>query len=149
MDQKNAHRKRHRPTGRRVTAALCQVRPSNYPYAIPIVAIYSGSAVVAILWAQSSELAHREGRHLERQPSLSGHCGHGAIFGVQRSVANDPERSFAEVPSCKRGKAQLFGPGSLFDHLVGEREHFGGDRDANRLGGNQTVGEIAAAPAAR
>jgi hypothetical protein len=91
-------------------------------------------------------MAHHDGRRFDRPPSLSAHCGHGPIFIAQRSVANDPERSFAEVPSCKRGKAQLFGPGSLFDHLVGEREHFGGDRDANRLGGNQTVGEIAAAP---
>src|SRR5258708_37958210 len=38
-------------------------------------------------------LAHRDGRHLDRPPSLSGHCGHGPIFIAQRSVANDPNRS--------------------------------------------------------
>src|SRR5215470_6708635 len=35
-------------------------------------------------------LAHRDGRRFDGHPSLSGHCGHGPIFIVQRSVANDP-----------------------------------------------------------
>ena len=34
----------------------------------------------------------RDGRHFDGQLSLSGHCGHRAIFGAQRSVANDPAR---------------------------------------------------------
>src|SRR5262249_37037994 len=40
-------------------------------------------------------LAHRDRRRLDRQPSLSGHCGHEAILGAQRSVANDPKETFA------------------------------------------------------
>ena len=35
-------------------------------------------------------VAHRDGRRLDGQPSLSGHCGHGPIFIAQRSVSNDP-----------------------------------------------------------
>ena len=34
-------------------------------------------------------MAHRDGRHPNRAPSLSGHCGHGPVFIVQRSVAID------------------------------------------------------------
>jgi len=49
-------------------------------------------------------LAHRDGRRFDGQPSLSRHCGHEAIFGTRRSVANYPiqtsaglgERSFLE-----------------------------------------------------
>ena len=52
-------------------------------------------------------LAHHDGRHLDRPPSLSGHCGHGPIFIAQGSVANDPIRTFA--PAASR----------LFDHPVG------------------------------
>ena len=32
-------------------------------------------------------MAHRDRRHCDGQPSLSGNNGHGAIFGAQRSVA--------------------------------------------------------------
>ena len=35
-------------------------------------------------------LAHRDGRRFDGPPSLLGHCGHEAIFGAHRSVANDP-----------------------------------------------------------
>jgi len=38
-------------------------------------------------------LALRDGRRFDGPPSLSGHCGHEAIFGAQRSVANDPTKS--------------------------------------------------------
>src|SRR5215469_11681462 len=38
-------------------------------------------------------LAHRDRRRFDGPLSLSGHCGHEAIFGAQRSVANDPEPS--------------------------------------------------------
>jgi hypothetical protein len=34
-------------------------------------------------------LAHRDGRCFDGQPSLSGHYGHGPSFIAQRSVAND------------------------------------------------------------
>src|SRR5215470_5931212 len=39
-------------------------------------------------------MAHRDRRRFDGQPSLSGHCGHGPIFGARRSVANDPEPHF-------------------------------------------------------
>ena len=44
--------------------------------------------------------AHRDRRHFECQPSLSGHCGHGAIFGAQRSVAIDPSQKLACLSCC-------------------------------------------------
>jgi len=40
---------------------------------------------------------HRDGRRFDGQPSLSGHCGHEAIFGARRSVANDPKATFSEA----------------------------------------------------
>jgi hypothetical protein len=40
-------------------------------------------------------LAHRDGRRFGGLPSLLGHCGHEAIFGAQRSVANDPLQTSA------------------------------------------------------
>src|SRR5262249_37869770 len=36
----------------------------------------------------AARVAHRDGRHLDGQSSLSGHSGHGLIFIAQRSVAN-------------------------------------------------------------
>src|SRR5262249_29066560 len=44
----------------------------------------------------SQVVAHRDGRRFDGQPSLSGHCGHEAIFGARRSVANDPRLPFAD-----------------------------------------------------
>ena len=44
------------------------------------------------LRCMSPNLAHRDGRPFDGQPSLSGHCGHGPIFIAQRSVANGPTR---------------------------------------------------------
>ena len=35
-------------------------------------------------------MAHRDAASFDGPPSLSGHCGHEAIFAAQRSVANDP-----------------------------------------------------------
>src|SRR5262249_17509068 len=45
---------------------------------------------LATIAKRFSALAHRDGRRSDGQPSLSEHCGHGPIFIVQRSAANDP-----------------------------------------------------------
>ena len=42
-----------------------------------------------LLRCMSQKVAHRDGRRLDRQPSLSAHCGHGPIFIAQRCVANN------------------------------------------------------------
>src|SRR5262249_54597373 len=52
--------------------------------------------VGCLLRRASPQLAHRDARHLDRPPSLSGHCGHGPIFIAQRSVANDTSRTFRD-----------------------------------------------------
>jgi hypothetical protein len=51
-------------------------------------------AIKALAWRSRKcpHMAHRDGRRSDGQPSLSGHSGHGAIFGARRSVANDPFR---------------------------------------------------------
>jgi hypothetical protein len=57
-----------------------------------------------------SPVAHRDGRRFDGPPSLSGHCGHEAIFGAQRSVANDPKRYAAasEEVAPKANMTPLF-----------------------------------------
>jgi len=45
----------------------------------------------SIIWL--ALMAHRDERRSDGQPSLSGHSGHEAIFGAQRSVPNDPQRN--------------------------------------------------------
>src|SRR5262245_39549283 len=50
-------------------------------------------------------MAHRDGRHLDRPPSLPGHCGHGPMFIAQRSVANDPSR----MPTLRRNNRNHVG----------------------------------------
>src|SRR6266567_1765236 len=60
-------------------------------------------AVVEICCSCSRPLlAHSDERHLDRPPSLSGHCRHAAIFGAQRSLENDPTRksSGLDVAGC-------------------------------------------------
>src|SRR5215470_3913086 len=63
---------------------------------------------------ESQLMAHRDGRRLDDQPSLSWHCGHGPIFVVQRSVTNDPYvwsgRASQEVSSIWRlcGLASMY-----------------------------------------
>jgi hypothetical protein len=74
-------------------------------------------------------LALRDGRHLDRPPSLSGHCGHGPIFILQRSVANDPLRSSTARRSSQRknnfqgynlwGAVRCDAPNQLLNHLIG------------------------------
>jgi hypothetical protein len=70
----------------------------------------------------SPQVAHRDGRRFDGQPSLSGHCGHGPIFIAQRSVANDPMQTFAQAQSCKRQTHNSVALAALFDHLVGAQE---------------------------
>jgi hypothetical protein len=58
-------------------------------------------------------LAHHDRPPFSRRPSLTGHCGHGAILGAQRSVAIDPSETWSDqnfraakalfVPFLKRG----------------------------------------------
>src|SRR5262249_1175221 len=75
-------------------------------------------------WARGClYLAHRDGRRLDGQPSLSGYCGHGPIFIVQRSVANDPKPPYGWGLSCQRPSpgpaAQMLPPRirEKFSHL--------------------------------
>jgi len=54
---------------------------------------FQGSGVAGgqcLLHCMSLQVAHRDRRRFDGQPSLSGHCGHGQIFIAQGSVANDP-----------------------------------------------------------
>jgi hypothetical protein len=44
-----------------------------------------------ILDTFSTLSAHRDGRHFDGQPSLSGHCGHGWTCSLPRPVARQPQ----------------------------------------------------------
>jgi hypothetical protein len=54
-------------------------------------------------------MAHRDGRHLDGQPSLPGASGHVVIFGAQRSVVNDPIQTRAgKIRKASSTPAQTF-----------------------------------------
>src|SRR5262249_46508525 len=63
-------------------------------------------------------VAHRDGRRFDGPPSLSGHCGHGPIFIGQRSVANDPIRTFVLSSSCT-GRSDNFSSSQAHSITVG------------------------------
>jgi hypothetical protein len=71
----------------------------------------------------SPDLAHRDMLHCGGRASLSGHCGHGPIFGAQRSVANDPHQKWA---------GEYY---TLFNQLVSGGEKRLGDGQAEGFGG--------------
>jgi hypothetical protein len=53
--------------------------------------------MVLLLRCGSLFLAHRDERHLDAQPSLSGHCGRGRTCSLSDPVANDPNRKSAAL----------------------------------------------------
>jgi hypothetical protein len=63
----------------------------------------------------SLEMALRGGRHLDRPPSLSGHCGHGPIFIPQRSVANDPQQTRGQKRQCSAATYHWLAERDLWD----------------------------------